>query len=152
MATHIVLSSIQLLSITKLLIFFPYHWLLYWFLIWFQTWVGKGYTINGFPWNSNILYKHKLMQLLCIIFEPYLQMTIVHVYFCLLSLPGTQKYLLIDQIFYTNSKSEKVRKEINEIKYSANDINLLCFIIMQPFIAHFLKNRRLPSQPFKWLS
>lgn len=144
------MSSIQLSWTTKLLTFLPSHWFLYLFLIWFRTWVGKKYIINGFPQNSNILYKCKLMQL-CTIFELCLQMTIIWIYFCLLSLPEAQKCLYLrDQIFYTNSNLKKAEKE-NETKYSVNDIDLLCFVIMQFFTVSFLKNKSIPAHSFNWL-
>lgn len=110
------MSSIQLLLVIKLLIFLPSHRFLNLFFIWFQTWIEKRYIINGFPQNSNILYKYKLMLLLCNIFELCLQMTITCIYFCLLFLLQAMKYLS-DQIFCINSKSEKGRgrKKWNEI-------------------------------------
>lgn len=91
------------------------------------------------------------MQLSHNILELCLQMTITGIYFCLLSLPEAQKYLhLRDQISYTNSKSEKVRERKNAIKYSVSEVDLLCFVIMQFFTVHSLKNKSLPAHIFKW--
>lgn len=146
------MSSIQLSSVTKLLIFLPSHWFLYLFLIWFQTRVAKRYIINGFPQNSNILYKCKLMQLLWNIFELCLQMTIMCIYFCLLSLPESRNIFILEIKFSAPTANQKrAEKEKKEIKYSGNDIDLLYFVIMQSFTVHSLKKKSLLAHTLKWL-
>lgn len=79
-------------------------------------------------------------------------MTIMCIYFCLLSLPESRNIFILEIKFSAPTANQKrAEKEKKEIKYSGNDIDLLYFVIMKSFTVHSLKKKSLLAHTLKWL-